>query len=131
MLQSIKVKTDHRGSLIVFENEENLDFVPTRSYILMKNQNNEKRGFHAHKKLNQLIVCLAGSCKIKTIDKNMKENNYFLNSLEKGLKIEPYTWREITSMSKSCIVIVNCDRPYEPDDYIHDFKKFKEICQTF
>ena len=130
MLQSIRVKSDHRGTLIVFENKENLDFIPVRSYVLMNNQNNEKRGFHAHKKLNQLIVCLAGTCTIKTIDKNLEENNYSLNSLEKGLIIEPYTWREITSMSKSCILLVNCDRAYETDDYIHDLKKFKEICQT-
>lgn len=130
MLKKIQVRSDHRGTLIVFEENENLNFKPIRIYLLMSNSSNEARGFHAHHKLNQLIVCLAGSCAIKTIDRDLKPTIYNLKSIEMGLSIGPYTWREITFMSKDCILLVNCDRNYEKEDYIHDFKQFKKICQT-
>lgn len=131
MLKSVKLRTDERGTLIVFENKENLDFVPVRSYVLLNNFKNRLRGSHAHIKLNQFLVCLSGSCSIKIVDKNLNEKNYDLNSPDEGLRIKPISWREITYMSRSCVILVSCDREYELDDYIHDYKKFKELCLTF
>jgi dTDP-4-dehydrorhamnose 3,5-epimerase-like enzyme len=125
-MKKLDVITDSRGELLVFENGKNIDFELKRLYIIKKNTLNLKRGFHAHKKLTQLLFCTSGSCEIITIDSDMVKKTHHLKSDNHGIIIYPLTWREIHNMSPDCVINVLCDKKFDPIDYIHKLKDFEE-----
>ena len=54
--------TDARGSLSVGEVPDELPFVPVRYFIVYDVPSLELRGEHAHKRCEQFLICLHGSC---------------------------------------------------------------------
>ncbi|MDY5518798.1 FdtA/QdtA family cupin domain-containing protein, partial [Campylobacter lanienae] len=52
---------DGRGQLVSLESLKNIPFDIKRVYYIY-DTNTEPRGFHAHTKLEQVVVALAGSC---------------------------------------------------------------------
>ncbi|WP_373417194.1 sugar 3,4-ketoisomerase, partial [Vibrio parahaemolyticus] len=75
---------DERGSLVALEGSINIPFDIKRVYYLFGMQPDLPRGFHAHKELVQLAVCLKGRCDILMDDGKNKET-VTLDSPEKGL----------------------------------------------
>ena len=59
---------DARGQLAVVELGGALPFVIRRAYWIHGTKPGVSRGFHAHKKLRQLCVCVAGSVKVNRFD---------------------------------------------------------------
>ncbi|MCJ8344379.1 FdtA/QdtA family cupin domain-containing protein, partial [bacterium] len=59
-----KVLGDDRGSLISLESQLNIPFEIKRVYYIFKTKDDARRGLHAHKRLNQVMICLSGSCKL-------------------------------------------------------------------
>lgn len=55
---------DERGNLIALEGMKNIPFQIKRVYYLFGMQSELPRGFHAHKELIQVAICLHGSCDI-------------------------------------------------------------------
>ena len=84
-------KSDNRGGLIVAEAQKNIPFDIKRVYCLY-NLNKEPRGFHAHKELQQVVVCLAGSCKF-LLDNGKEREIIDLNTKSEGLLVEKMIWR--------------------------------------
>jgi len=114
---------DSRGSLISLEQFKNVPFEIKRTYYLYGLSKEHPRGFHAHKKLTQLAVCLNGSCSIVMND-GTNEEIVLMDDPAKGLLIEPYQWHVMKDFSENCILIVLADDYYDESDYIRDFEKF-------
>lgn len=114
---------DRRGSLISFEADKNIPFGIKRVYFLYNNDENLSRGFHAHIKLKQVLVCITGSCEI-IIDDGKSRINYELNDPKLGLYIEGRLWREIHHISKDCVLAVLASEHYDESDYIRDYDQF-------
>ena len=53
---------DDRGSLVALEGEKTVPFTIQRVYYLFGTKLGVSRGFHAHKKLQQVAVCVTGRC---------------------------------------------------------------------
>ena len=71
---------------------------------------NIHRGFHAHKNLEQILICIHGSCKI-LLDNGKGEKKVV--SLEKpyeGLFIPHEIWREMYDFSSDCCIACACIR---------------------
>lgn len=58
----LQVRGDERGSLIAIEAGSEAPFPIERVYYLFGTLAGVERGFHAHKKLQQLAVAVRGSC---------------------------------------------------------------------
>lgn len=54
----LKTLGDERGHLVVLENNKNIPFDVKRVYYLTDTQPGVPRGFHAHKELVQVAVCV-------------------------------------------------------------------------
>ena len=54
---------DDRGILIALEEYKNVPFNIRRCYYMYNTQPGVRRGFHAHKSLEQILVGVSGSCK--------------------------------------------------------------------
>ena len=123
---SIKEITDSRGSLSYIEVGKGLSFPVNRNYFLYNVGKTETRGHHAHKILQQVIICLSGSCKITLYDGNLSKE-IFLSSPTSALYICPMIWRVMSSFSKNAIFSVLASEIYDENDYIRDIEEFEMI----
>lgn len=118
-----KVYGDHLGSLISLENKKNLPFQIKRVYYIWGTQQNIVRGKHSHKNLEQVIICLSGSCDF-ILDNGITRETYHLDSPTFGLYIKSNIWREFTNFSPNCIVMVLASEYYNEADYIRNYNDF-------
>ena len=114
---------DARGQLAVVELGGALPFVIRRAYWIHGTKPGVSRGFHAHKKLRQLCVCVAGSVKVSLFD-GQREESIVLDSPASGLLIGPGLWREMHDFSPDCVLMIFTDSEYNEADYIRDRDQF-------
>tara|TARA_B100001093_G_scaffold520325_1_gene614705 strand:+ start:2271 stop:2666 length:396 start_codon:yes stop_codon:yes gene_type:complete len=115
-------KSDNRGNLVVAEAQKNIPFNINRVYCLY-NLNEEPRGFHAHKDLQQVVVCLSGSCKF-LLDNGQEKETIDLNPDASGLFVDKMIWREMFSFSSDCVLMVLASEHYDENDYIRNYDDF-------
>ena len=115
---------DERGQLIAVEAfSDVIDFDIKRVYYIFDNVSNVRRGFHAHKKLKQLLVCTSGSCKIH-LDNGKETREVLLDSPDKGLIIDEYLWREMYDFAPGTVLMVLASEKYNEEDYIRNYDDF-------
>ncbi|MEZ9145894.1 FdtA/QdtA family cupin domain-containing protein [Vibrio sp. 10N.286.52.C3] len=114
---------DDRGNLVVLEENENIPFSIKRIYYLFDLQSDIPRGFHAHKELVQVAVCVKGHCDILMNDGKNKET-VTLSSPDKGLLIDVMQWHEMRNFSEDCVLLVLASDIYDEADYIRDYSEF-------
>lgn len=114
---------DERGSLIALEENHNVPFDVKRVYYIFGTEKDVRRGYHAHKNLKQLAICVHGSCTFLLDDGQQKEH-IELASPTQGLLIEGLIWREMYDFSPDCVLMVLADNYYDEDDYIRDYEVF-------
>lgn len=81
------------------------------------------RGKHAHRKLEQVIVCISCSCDF-VLDNGQERVTVHLNSPSQGLYIKHNIWREFTNFSPDCVVMVLASEHYDEADYIRNYETF-------
>ncbi len=123
----VDVKNDDRpkGHLTPIEAVEDVPFEIKRIYYITRVPEKTIRGFHAHKKLEQVLLCLNGSVKINVSDPFNKES-FVLDDPARGLYIGPGLWREMYDFSPAAVLLVLASEHYTEDDYIRDYKVYTE-----
>lgn len=114
---------DDRGSLISLESGSTIPFDVKRVYYIYDTQTGVSRGYHAHKKLEQILVCVSGSCRIVLDDGHFRED-VILNSPDLGLYVGNNQWREMHDFSEDCVLLVIASACYDENDYIRDYEQF-------
>lgn len=118
-----KICGDERGSLVAIEENKDIPFNIKRVYYVFNTKKDVPRGFHAHKNLEQVLITVSGSCKIKIDDGKIQEV-FELNKPNKGLFIGNNLWREMYDFSENCILLVLASEPYCPNEYIRNYDEF-------
>lgn len=117
---------DNRGSLVALEGQKTVPFAIQRVYYLFGTQLGVSRGFHAHKKLQQVAVCVTGRCRM-VLDDGQKREEVWLDSPTQGLLIGNMVWREMHDFSSDCVLLVLASEHYDEADYIRDYEYFLSI----
>ena len=120
---SFKSLGDGRGSLIALEGNKGVPFDIKRVYYIFDTKQGVSRGFHAHRNLKQVVVCVTGSCRF-VLDNGKSREEIILDSAATGLVIEDLTWREMHDFSQDCVLLVLASEYYDEADYIRDYQKF-------
>jgi dTDP-4-dehydrorhamnose 3,5-epimerase-like enzyme len=120
------VRGDDRGNLISLEENKNIPFDIKRVYYIFDNKEGFRRGFHAHKNLEQVLVCVNGSCEI-LLDDGKEKSIIKLENRNEGLFIEKLVWREMFNFSADCVLMVLASDYYYEEDYIRDYQKFLNL----
>lgn len=115
---------DDRGSLIALENNKDIPFEIKRVYYIFDTKDGVRRGFHAHKHLKQVLVCVKGSCKIHLDNGKGDTSEVILNRTNKGLLIESNIWREMYDFSPDAVLLVLASELYDESDYIRNYDSF-------
>nr|WP_277750121.1 FdtA/QdtA family cupin domain-containing protein [Pseudomonas alkylphenolica] len=121
-----KVLGDDRGQLVALQALDNVPFSIARAYYLTDTLPGVSRGFHAHRELNQLAVCVSGRCRM-TMDDGHSRRDYWLDATNKGILIPPMVWHEMHDFTTDCVLLVLADAHYDESDYIRDYSTFTEL----
>lgn len=122
-LLDFPIHGDHNGNLIALEKGKDFPFDIRRVYYIWGTKSDIIRGKHAHKNLEQVIVCVAGSCDFALSNGKVKEIVH-LDNPSKGLYLKHNIWREFTNFSKDCILMVLASDYYSETDYIRSYDEF-------
>ncbi|MCI9478242.1 MAG: GNAT family N-acetyltransferase [Lachnospiraceae bacterium] len=121
---SIKtIPTVDAGELSYFEAIQDIPFNIKRVYYISKVPEGVRRGYHAHKKLKQLLFCPYGKIQLILDDGNRKEE-IILSDPSIGILIEQPIWREMLWLEKDSVLCVTASDFYDESDYIRDYQEF-------
>ena len=116
---------DERGSLVALEAGKSVPFEIKRVYYLFATKDGVSRGFHAHKKLQQMAVWVAGKCRMVLDDGHTREEAW-LDSPTKGLLVNDLVWHEMHDFSSDCVMLVLASEHYDESDYLRNYAEFLE-----
>jgi dTDP-4-dehydrorhamnose 3,5-epimerase-like enzyme len=116
---------DDRGGLVAIEEGE-VPFAIRRVYYIFGTLPGVTRGLHAHHQLNQLIVPVAGQCRM-VLDDGTIRGSVMLDDPSRALLLPPMLWHEMTDFSADCVLLVLADAAYDEADYIRDHAEFVAI----
>ena len=112
------------GILSIAEEKVQIPFKIKRVYhIYGLNNISANRGYHAHKRLEQVIFCINGSFKLM-IDDGTNKKNLILNNPNKGVYIGKKLWHTMSKFSRNCIMLVFASDFFNESDYIRDYDNF-------
>lgn len=114
---------DDRGMLVALEEGKEIPFDVKRVYYMYDTIPGVRRGFHAHKCLEQILICIHGSCKIH-LDDGAETEEVELSSPYEGLYIPNNIWREMYDFSSDAVLMVLASVIYDESDYIRSYDEF-------
>jgi len=120
---------DDRGSLVALEAKFTVPFEVKRVYYIFGTKFGVSRGFHAHRELQQVAICVTGKCRM-LVDDGMRREEVWLDSPTKGLLIGDLVWREMHDFSPDCVLLVLANQHYNENDYIRSYDEFKRVLST-
>lgn len=120
---------DDRGQLVAIEAMKDLPFEVKRVYYIYDTLPNVRRGFHAHRNLQQILVCVHGSCRIH-LDNGHEQEEVLLDKPNEGLYIANDMWREMYDFSEGAVLLVLASEHYDEADYIRNYDEFKKLVQN-
>ena len=119
------IPTVDAGELSFFEASHDIPFEIKRIYYISKVPEGVRRGFHAHKKLKQLLFCPYGRIQLILENKNGREE-IELSDPSVGVVIDQLTWREMLWLQKDSVLCVAASDFYYVEDYIRNYDEFKK-----
>lgn len=114
---------DPRGNLTFIESDRHVPFEIRRVFYLYDVPTGNDRGAHAHKKLHQFLICLAGSFDV-TLDDGTNQSTVHLNRPWKGLHIPPMVWAAEVNFDPGSICLVLASDFFDESDYYRDYGEF-------
>jgi dTDP-4-dehydrorhamnose 3,5-epimerase-like enzyme len=116
---------DARGRLFVAESGRHIPFDIRRLYYLRDLKPDTPRGFHAHRVIEQVAVCVTGACDM-VLDDGKSRETVRCDDPAKALYIGPMVWHEMWNFSSDCILLVFASAEYDEGDYIRDYAAFAD-----
>lgn len=114
---------DVRGNLTAGEAGNGLPFTPRRYFIIADVPNARVRGEHAHRTLEQFLVCVRGRCSV-IVDDGVQREEVLLDRPDVGLHVPPMVWAVQYKYSLDAMLLVLASAEYDPGDYIRDYDEF-------
>lgn len=114
---------DDRGQLVALEEFKDIPFEIKRIYYMYGTLDGVRRGFHAHKSLEQILICIYGSCKI-LLDNGTEKKTVYLETPYEGLYVANNMWHEMFDFSPDAVLLVLASDYYKAEDYIRDYDEF-------
>lgn len=123
---AFNVHGDSRGQLVAIEQLKDIPFEIKRMYYIYDTKEGVRRGYHAHKCLEQILICVKGSCKI-LLDNGFEKETILLDKPTEGLYIANNIWREMFDFSSDAVLVVLASEVYNENDYIRDYDEFLDF----
>nr|WP_262914196.1 FdtA/QdtA family cupin domain-containing protein [Portibacter lacus] len=116
---------EEEGYLSIFENQKVLPLIK-RVFWTYHTPKDVTRGKHAHLETEMILIAVAGSIDINTIDALGKKNEFQLSTPNQGLYIPKMCWHEM-KYSIGAVQLVLSSTIYDEKDYIRSFSTFSDL----
>lgn len=120
---------DDRGQLVAIEEFNDIPFEIKRVYYMYDTTPGVARGHHAHKALEQILICVHGSCKI-LLDNGKEKEIVLLDKPNLGLYIASDMWRVMYDFTEDAVLMVLASTVYNESDYIRNYDEFIEYVRN-
>lgn len=114
---------DGKGNLVPLESKQDIPFQIKRSFYVYDAPVNVIRGKHAHKKTEQVLICLRGECKVTCRDEK-DQVSYLLDDPTKAIYVPTGIWAEEQYCTEGAILLVYCNTKFNKSDYIRDYDSY-------
>jgi dTDP-4-dehydrorhamnose 3,5-epimerase-like enzyme len=126
-LKRISESTD-LGSLVFLEANRDIPFAFKRVYYTYGVKEGVVRGHHAHKTLEQLLICVYGAIEIMC-DNGEKKEYTVLEDPAKGLYVAPGIWHTMKWLQDDSVLLVLTSEYYDESDYIRYYDEFIRLAK--
>ncbi len=116
------------GGLCFFEANRDIPFAFKRVYYTYGVKEGIIRGHHAHKALEQLLICVYGAIEVMC-DNGEKKEYTILDDPAKGLYVGPGIWRTMKWLKDDSVLLVLASEYYDESDYIRDYNEFIKLVE--
>jgi dTDP-4-dehydrorhamnose 3,5-epimerase-like enzyme len=113
---------DPRGVLVPIELAQSLPFKAARFFWIFDVPPGQVRGAHAHKLCHQFLICALGSVQVEASDG--RAERAIALAAGQALHVPPGLFTAERYVAPGSVLLVFCDRPYEPEDYLNDRDAF-------
>ena len=114
---------DPRGNLTFIEGGHHIPFAIRRIFYIYDVPTGESRGAHAHKRLQQMLICLAGSFEV-WLDDGIHQRTVRLNRPWQGLYVAPMVWAAEIDFDPGSLCLVLASDVFDEADYIRDYDEY-------
>lgn len=128
-LLSLPKITDIRGNLTFVEATRHVPFEIKRVFYLYDVPTAESRGAHAHKTLQQVIICLSGSFDV-LLDDGRTQKRVHLNRPWQALYLPPLIWGAEVNFDPGSVCLVLASDVYNESDYYRDYDAYCKAVQA-
>ena len=111
---------DLRGNLTFLQNPDQIPFEIKRVFWTYDVPGGEKRGGHAYKTQQEIIIALSGSFDVIISKKDGGEKKISLNRAYSGVYIPAKVWRHMENFSTNSLALHISDSVYDEGDYVLD-----------
>lgn len=125
IIQFPRIGKTIEGYISVAEGES-LPFEVRRVYWTYFTPESICRGGHAHLKLEQILVAVAGRIIVTTQMPGKLKEEFILDTADKGLFIPKYCWRTM-NYTHNAVQMCIANSVYQESDYIRDYGEFLKI----
>jgi mannose-6-phosphate isomerase-like protein (cupin superfamily) len=127
ILKEIQVTSilDNRGNLDIAEFQNIGKFETKRIYYISNVPENDTRGAHAHKSLDQVFFAVAGSFNMTVTDGFIIET-VELKAHEMGYFLPAGHWRDLGNFTSDAVCLVLASEHYDENDYIRSYEEYLE-----
>jgi hypothetical protein len=115
--------SDPRGNLTFIEGVRHVPFDIKRVFYLYDVPTGAGRGAHAHRQLQQFLICLSGSFDVE-LDDGRERKVVHLNRPWKGLLVPSMIWAAEVNFDPGSVCMVLASAAYDEADYIRDHAQF-------
>lgn len=124
-MQIIPKIEDPRGNLSFIQAGEGgaCPFEIERVYWIYDVPTGRVRHGRALRDTKEMIVAMSGSFDVLLRRPGHDDIRVHMCRSDRGLLVEPGTWREIDNFSTNSVAMVLASSPYNPDEYIYNFSE--------
>ena len=115
---------DPRGNLTVVEQMKNVPFDIARVYWTYDIPAGERRGGHAHRTCQEIIIAVSGSFDVTLDDGSGQKETHHLNHPYQGLYVGTGVWRTLEDFSSGAVCLVLASELFDEDEYWYDYDEF-------
>ncbi len=116
---------DNRGNLDIAEFQNIEKFEIKRIYYISNVPENDARGAHAHKNLDQVFFAVAGSFNM-TVTNGFITETVELKAHKIGYFLPAGHWRVLDSFTNDAVCLVLATEYYDENDYIRSYEEYLE-----
>jgi dTDP-4-dehydrorhamnose 3,5-epimerase-like enzyme len=128
-LVQLPLTRDPRGRLTYVEEERHVPIPIERVYFIAEMPGGAHRAGHAHREIEEVVVCVSGSFRV-TVDDGRRREHVTLDRPDRGLYISTYVWHELDAFSPDAVVLGLASLPYDDADHFRDYDEFVQAASA-